>query len=262
MNGIKPVEELTFTDDFIFNKVMQNPKICKELLERLLKIKIKKIEYPELQKEIKPYYSQKGVRLDVYVKDSDRIFDIEIQTTIPDALSRRMRYYQSMIDIDALMKGENYRSLKESYVIFLCTKDPLKLGLPVYTFKPICLQDKNLTLEDGTTKILFNATAAQNEKDVAIRSILGYLLNGSSCDTFTKKLETLVAKFKENEKFRSEYMAGALWLSDARDEGFKEGVLSGIAQQKAEDAKQLQQQAVENSKLKERIKQLEAQLNK
>ena len=55
----KPIEELTFTDDFMFGRVMQNPEICKGLLERLLEIKIDKIEYPVLQKTISPHYKSK-----------------------------------------------------------------------------------------------------------------------------------------------------------------------------------------------------------
>ena len=68
----KPIEELTFTDDFMFGRILQNPEICKGLLERLLEIKIDKIEYPTLQKTISPHYKSKGIRLDVYVEDSSR----------------------------------------------------------------------------------------------------------------------------------------------------------------------------------------------
>lgn len=32
----KAYEELTLADDFLFCKFMQNPKICKEVLERIL----------------------------------------------------------------------------------------------------------------------------------------------------------------------------------------------------------------------------------
>ena len=46
----KKIEELTITDDFMFGAVMRNPKRCKPLLEMVLKKKIRKIEYPELQK--------------------------------------------------------------------------------------------------------------------------------------------------------------------------------------------------------------------
>ena len=48
----KPIEELTFTDDFMFGYVLHNPEICKELLEQLLQIKIDHVEYPKLQETI------------------------------------------------------------------------------------------------------------------------------------------------------------------------------------------------------------------
>ena len=73
---IKPVEELKFTDDFMFCHVMKSPEICKGVIERLLGIKVEKIEYPELQKEIRPYYSAHGIRMDVYVRDRNRIRQI------------------------------------------------------------------------------------------------------------------------------------------------------------------------------------------
>ena len=226
---IKPVEELRFTDDFMFCRVMKCPELCKGVIERLLGIRVKKIEYPELQKEIRPYYSAHGVRMDVYVKDSNRVFDIEIQTSVPEDLPRRMRYYQSMIDIDSLMKGDNYITLKESYIIFLCTKDPLGLGLPVYTFKTICKEKDGFTLDDGINKVFFNASAFAAEKNLEIKAFLGYLCSGKPSDSFTEDIESSVERLKINEIFRSDYMMDALPLFDARRAGLKEGIAMGEA---------------------------------
>ena len=220
---IKPVEELRFTDDFMFCRVMQSPDLCKGVIERLLGIKVEKIEYPELQKEIRPYYSAHGVRLDVYVKDSDRIFDIEMQTTVPDDLPRRMRYYQSMIDVDSLISGCEYETLKESYVIFLCTKDPFGLGLPVYTFNTACKEAKDFSIDDGINKIFFNANAFASEKNLEIKGFLGYLCSGKPSNSFTENIEQRVERLKLNEIFRSDYMMDALSLHDARRAGLKEG---------------------------------------
>jgi predicted transposase/invertase (TIGR01784 family) len=90
---------------------MKNEELCKELLEKLLHIKIDHIIYPELEKELTAYYEMKSVRLDVYVKDSDKIFDIEMQNQPTNYLPLRTRYYQSMIDVDNLLKGEEYSNL-------------------------------------------------------------------------------------------------------------------------------------------------------
>ena len=53
-------------DDFMFGCIMENEHICRGVLERLLRMKIGKIEYPTLQKSISPFYESKGIRLDVY----------------------------------------------------------------------------------------------------------------------------------------------------------------------------------------------------
>ena len=48
--SFKPVEELTFTDNFMFEAVMRSsPEICAGVIERLLKIKVDRIEYPEVE---------------------------------------------------------------------------------------------------------------------------------------------------------------------------------------------------------------------
>ena len=149
----KPVEELTFTDDFMFGTVMKNKIICKGVIERLLHIKVGKIEYPSLQKTIAPFYESKGIRLDVYVSDPERIFDIEIQTSIPPSLPKRTRYYQSLMDVDNLLRGQSYAELKESYVIFICTRDPFGKGLPVYEFRNVCTADGSIFLDDKSYKV-------------------------------------------------------------------------------------------------------------
>ena len=71
INKIKDWSTLTLSNDFMFGKVMQNEDVCKELLENLLHIKIKKLVYLEPQKTIDVSIQSKGVRLDVYVADSE-----------------------------------------------------------------------------------------------------------------------------------------------------------------------------------------------
>ena len=163
---MKPIEELTFTVDYMFGYVMRNKEICKGIIERLLKIKIDKIEYPELQKSITPHYESKGIRLDVYVLDSSRVFDIEVQNILDDDLPTRTRYYQSMMDIDLLLKGKKYSELKESFVIFVCKEDFFDEGLPCYTFSNLCHEKPTLELGDKTHKIIFNAGAFSKENDL------------------------------------------------------------------------------------------------
>ena len=140
-----------------------------------------------------------------------------------------MRYYQSMIDIDSLIAGSDYATLKESYVIFLCTKDPFGLGLPVYTFNTVCREKTDFSLNDGINKLFFNASAFASEKNLEIKGFLGYLCNGKPSDYLTEDIDQRVERLKINEIFRSDYMMDALPLYDARQAGLKEGMALGEA---------------------------------
>ena len=230
MDFIKPIEDLTFSDDFMFGYIMHMPDICKQVLEKLLHIKIDKLVYPELQKSIQTFYESKGVRLDVYVKDSDRIFNIEIQNIRDKDLPKRTRYYQSMVDIDNLLKGDDYSQLKESFIIFICQYDHFKDGLPCYTFKNVCLENNERELDDKTTKVIFNSNAYEKEKDVAIKAFLKYINTRVPTDTFTKQLDSMVEKIKYNNKFRNEYLAMNLHDRDIKKQAFEDGLSQGLSE--------------------------------
>jgi len=189
-------------------------ELFREFGDRQTRCLRKQTKYPELEKEIAPYYTTKGVRLDVYLKDEDKIIDIEVQNYPQEALGKRTRYYQSMIDMDSLMKGEDYSKLKESYVLFICKKDPFEdenkkpYGLPCYTFKNICLENKAVNLNDNSCKVIYNASAYREEEDEKIRDFLHFICtNEPGDDDFSNRLSLLVEKIKENEKFRREYAA-------------------------------------------------------
>ena len=80
-------------------------------LERILGIKISRIEYPKSQETIDISADAKSVRLDIYVEDGkETVYNIEMQTTENRNLPKRTRYYQGMIDLNILEKGDNYKT--------------------------------------------------------------------------------------------------------------------------------------------------------
>ena len=242
---IKPIEELTFTDDGMFQAVLRQPDICAELVERLLHVKVGRVEYPEIEKQIAPYFTTKGVRLDVYIKDSDKVIDVEMQSYTQESLGKRTRYYNSMIDMDSLMKGQDYTELKDCYILFICKNDPFMdayekpFGLPCYTFRNICSEDCEVNLNDKTVKVVYNASAYRDEKDSRIRDFLHFVCtNEPGNDSFTNRLSNIVEKLKDNEKFKGDYLAMNLHDRDlirrtrkeAIEEGFSQGISQGISQ--------------------------------
>ena len=78
--------------------------------------------------------------------------DIEVQTTNTKHLPRRVRYYQGLIDLNILEKGEDYRALRMSYVRFIATYDPFGKGRYVYTFENRCKEDPELALGNDAVK--------------------------------------------------------------------------------------------------------------
>jgi len=227
---MKKYEELTIVDDFMFGKVMRSPRRCKKLLEIILGIKIRKIEYIDDQDSIKPNYDAKGIRLDIYVEDSgNSVYNVEMQTENRDALPKRSRYYQSAIDINLLEKGTDYEALKKSYVIFICTFDLFGWGKPVYHFENLCLEEPSIRLGDGTERIFLNTKGCLTEVDEALRNILEYFDTLEPKDCFTRELDSAVAAARAHREWRREFMKLTLWeqdiMKDSRAEGLKEGAL-------------------------------------
>ena len=169
------------------------------------------------------------MRLDVYLKDENKVIDVELQSQPQDALGKRTRYYQSMVDCDSLMKGDDYSKLKESYILFICKHDPFKdtserkFGLSRYTFRNVCDENKDVNLDDKTLKVVYNATAYEKERDEKIRAFLKFVCtNDPGEDEYSNSLFATVERLKVNEKFLLEYAAMNIREMDLRREAKKE----------------------------------------
>lgn len=111
----KPFDELSITDNYMFQAVMRDPKLVKPLLEMIFEKKIRNIEIIEQEKTIETGYDSRGIRMDVYVEDDENsVYDIEMQASKKSHLGKRFRYYQSAIDVDIVNKGDSFKKLKQS----------------------------------------------------------------------------------------------------------------------------------------------------
>ena len=172
----KTLKELNLEDDFLFAKVMSNKEICKELLEKILEIEIEKVEMVEEQKTIDLLLESKGIRLDVYVKDKNNtIYNVEMQRGKHKNLPKRLRYYQGSIDLDLIIKGEDYRKLAKSYIIFICTFDLFNKGRHKYTFQNVCLEDNSIMLNDEAERIILNTKGIMKDLGEELLEFLAYV---------------------------------------------------------------------------------------
>ena len=229
MNYSEKYENISFTNNFAFCKVMQNEEICREVIETLLHIKVGRLEYKSFEKDLKLEIDKRGIRLDVYIADSNRVFDLEMQTTDKKNLGCRMRYYQSLIDAELLDKGANFNDLKESNIIFFCTFDPFRKGLPQYTFCNSCEELPDLKLSDKCKKIAYNVNAFEKVDDEKIRKLLEFISTGKSETSLTNKICKELKRVQGNEEWRAEYMTWEMLKQDTYDSGFSAGEEHGIA---------------------------------
>ena len=223
-------EELGISNDFLFGKVMQNPELCKELLQRILpELEIDRVEYPELQKGIRPDVDAKSVRLDVYVKDGKgTVYDIEMQAVDTTDLPKRSRYYQSMLDLQMIDKGQMYKQLKPCYVIFISPVDVFGMGRHIYTFENTCKEDSRLLLKDGTVKIFLNGDSQMEDVSNELRAFLDYVCGKSSEDSFVKRLEEAVTEARKNREWRREYMTLLMRDQENIEKGIRQGIRGAV----------------------------------
>lgn len=267
-------KNLTITDDFIFGKVFSDKNLCKNLIEILLNVKIKELKLPpEYQKTFQAGANSHGVRFDVYTESENEAFDIEIQTTKRADLPLRMRYYQSSMDTSLIHKGQNYSDLKQTYVLFISTVDQFGFGEPVYEIVSVVKNHPEFEFNDRRKEVVYNVKAYEKIDDDNAKSFLEYMATGEAKMKFEKQVAEKVDELKEDEYWKNNYIHISLWEQDAiargLEKGMRQGIRQGIAEQKAKDEKiiaekenEIENQISENKRLSERIKYLEALLDK
>ena len=217
-------EKAGLSDDYVFCKVMLKPELCKRMLELILNVKISRIEYVEELKTIDIKKDSRGIRLDIYVcDDEETVYNVEIQTRNTRELSKRSRYYQALIDLHILRKGVHYKSLNQSFVIFICTFDVFGAGRHLYTFENICKEEPAILLGDGTTKIFLNTQGTQDDVNLELKAFLNFVAGEKSEDPFVRQLDEEIKHIKSNEEWRREYMTIQELNQEMRDEGIEIG---------------------------------------
>lgn len=224
---IKDYQDLTFTDDFMFCKVLSdNPDLAKKLAEIITDRKIKSIDFPKDQYVLRGSYEGKGVCFDVYfADDTNTKYDLEMQTTRQTNLPRRSRYYQSLIDQSTLEHGADYSKLPNSYVIFICVRDPFESGLAKYSFENICKENGN-PLNDGAYKIFINAKSPKADTPL-LQELVEYLKSGKVSGGISEEIDAAVSLAKRDRKGAQMFYTLEDKIRETSEEARMEGLMEG-----------------------------------
>ena len=253
-------EDLTIQSNFMFKHVMGNKGLCQRFISNVMKCDVVDLEYIETEKELEPYFDSKCVRLDVIVVDrNNNRYNLEMQvrnvigkeTKLP-LLPKRARYYQSVMDMDMLQKGQTYDKLSPLVLVFVCAFDLFKEGRYLYTFKSRCLENLDLELANDVTTMFLNANGVAGDVTQQMVNFLEYVKTQVPNDAYTRELEAEVARLKLDKEVRRKYMVLQAELRDTEIVAFEAGEAKGHAAGLAEgEAKKSRETALEMLKDRE-----------
>ena len=228
------VNQLTIRNHVIFGLVMRRKNLAKKCIERILGKQIREIEYIEPEKTEEVSADVHGIRLDVYFENEETVYNVELQAYRVDDLPKRSRYYQDMMDMILLEKGETYSALKKNIVIFICTFDPFEQERHLYSFENRCVQDPEIRREDESMKVFLNTKGTMDDIPRPLRLFLDYIETGEAGDEYTKELHQAVVEVRTDDKWREPIMTWEMLKNDVAYEARKEGLEEGRAEGREE----------------------------
>ena len=183
-----------------------------------------------VQKDI-PNIHGRSLVLDILARSEGVLYNCEVQNASGDSSPQRARFHGSLLDVHSLGKGEQFRSLPETYVIFITSNDKYGKGLSLYSFDRYCPEiDSNL--EDGSHIIYVNGEYRGDDD-------IGYLMHDFKCTNPDEMHYTELAErvaYIKNTKAGEKKMSDIFELvkEEGRAEGREEGRVEGREEGRAE----------------------------
>ena len=201
----KLIDGFRLIDDTFMNVVFQgNLKAVELILSIILAKQGIVVERLEVQKTmINPETGGKDIAFDIYARDnSGKRYDIEMQRSGGFlVLKKRGRYYSAALDHVMLKEGEDYRDMKDSYVIMFMEEDYLRGSRPIYAFERMdILTGKRF--DDGNHIIYVNC--AYEDSSTEIGRLVHDLLCREASEMYYDELKKSVAYYKHDERGRAE----------------------------------------------------------
>ena len=196
----KLIDGLTLFDDDLMSRVFDKNIEATELLLRIiLERKIKVISVNGQEEMKSAAVGGRNITLDVHALDENgEKMDIEVQGNSEGAHIRRARYHSSVLDSRMLKEGQEFKEIKDSYVIFIYKRDKFQEGLPLYHIDRYVRETGKL-FEDGSHIIYVNGNYKGDDE-------IGHLMQDfhqtDPDNMHYKELSQGVRHFKEVEEGR------------------------------------------------------------
>ena len=242
----RKLEELNLLDDFLFGSMVTHPEVGEKFVREILKTIFGKSFGKLTVVPQKVYYGadtdKHGARLDVYLEESPpeksedivAVYDMEPDknndTAAIKALPRRVRFYHAMIDGNSLNTGENYKKLKNVFIILITPYDPLAGQRMVYTILNMCEEMPSLPYEDGARTIFLYTKGTEGNPSPELRELLYYMENTTeenAVNDSVKRIHRMVNQVKHDKEVSLNYMKTFEWEEMLIKQGQEQGRLQG-----------------------------------
>ena len=169
LEQLRPID-----DDFMRCLLKDNVPLAEFVLRIITDRKDLTITDCETQRDMKRLAGARSICLDAYGTDSDgKKYDLEMQKAGDGADPHRARYHSSVLYVENLHSGQEFKDLPDTYTIFITEKDFFGRGKPVYPVERINLAAGSF-FEDGE-HILYVDGEYRGDSD------LGRLMHDFNC---------------------------------------------------------------------------------
>ena len=221
----RKLEDMNLLDDFLFGSMVTHPEVGEKFIIEILKTIFGKDFGKLTVVPQKIYYGvdtdKHGARLDVYLEESPpentedaaTVYDMEPDKNDDNnavrALPRRVRFYHAMIDGNSLNSGENYKQLKNVFVILITSYDPLNGHRMIYTIRNMCQEMPSLPYEDGAQTIFLYTKGTEGDPPKELRELLYYMENTTEENAINdslKRIHKMVMPVKHDKEVTLSFM--------------------------------------------------------
>ena len=207
------IDDLNLFYDDLMSKVFDGNIEATELLLRIILQRDDiMVTYVKGQVDMKnPYPGGRSIRIDIHAIDGNGVhFDVEVQRNEKGSDARRARFNAGMMDSRMLRKKQEFKELKDRYVIFICQHDKFGKKKPIYHIDKT-VRETGEAYDDGAYTIFVNGLYKGKDE-------FGKLAHDFNCkkadDIYYKPLADGVRHFKETEEGREEMCESFEKLAD------------------------------------------------
>ncbi len=158
---------------------------------------------------------ERSLKVDVFAEDeSGKLYNIEVQNSDEGTDPRRARFHGAVIDAHSLKKGQKFKELPETYIIFITRNDVFGFGDMLYRIERH-IEGRNERFDDGQHIIYVNTSAAEDG------SSLWKLIHDMKCDDpnemFIPEIAERTSFFIETQKGEMNMNAYLAEVVEARE---------------------------------------------